>query len=148
MAQPAVIEIAAARAVNPQPSPDTNTSLVKSPPPPPLPAKKAPALSSRRPSSAAPAVSAAAQPRKGFRTPEPADSGELFIHCTPWAQIHIDNKDWGKTPMDKPVKLGAGTHYIKLYNEFCEPFETSVTVVPGTVVRKRYALKVKPAYRK
>jgi serine/threonine-protein kinase len=74
------------------------------------------------------------------------DSGQIFIHCTPWAEVSIDGRSFGKTPLDKPVTVSAGAHYITLNNEFCLPFETSVTIEAGSIVRKRYNLQLKPAY--
>jgi serine/threonine protein kinase len=74
------------------------------------------------------------------------DSGQIFIHCTPWAEISIDGKLCGKTPLDKPITVSSGAHYITLNNEFCLPFQTSVTVEAGSILRKRYNLQLKPAY--
>ncbi len=81
-------------------------------------------------------------------TPPPvADSGALFVHCSPWADIQIDGVYRGRTPLEKPITLSRGRHVIRLYNDFSEPLEEEVTIVSRSVLRKRYTLKAKPAYR-
>lgn len=77
----------------------------------------------------------------------PVDSGQLFIHCTPWANISIDGVQYGRTPLAKPLTLSRGRHLVRLYNDYCEPLEDEVEIVSNTVTRKRYTLQVKPAYR-
>jgi hypothetical protein len=77
----------------------------------------------------------------------PADSGKLFIYTEPWAKVEIDGRDHGATPLEAPISLLRGRHVIRLHNDFCEPFEDEVDIVSGTVVRRRYVLQKKPAYR-
>jgi serine/threonine-protein kinase len=77
-----------------------------------------------------------------------ADSGQLFIACdSAWANIMVDGVHMGKTPLEAPLTLPRGRHLIRLYSEFIEPVEEEVEIVSGTVVRRRYVLKLKPAYR-
>jgi hypothetical protein len=114
-----------------------------------LPVKSAPAPADtllappERPvSRVPPRVAAAKRPRE-----EAPDSGGLFIFCSPWANIEIDGKPAGKTPLENPISLPRGKHLIKLYNEFCEPLEEEVDISGSTVLRRRYELKIKPAYQ-
>jgi len=84
------------------------------------------------------------------RKPKPpsVDSGQLFVYSDPWANIIVDGKQYGRTPLEEPITLPEGKHMIRLYNDFCEPLEDTVEVVPRTVVRRRYTLEVKSAYRR
>ncbi|MBD3242139.1 MAG: protein kinase [Chitinivibrionales bacterium] len=86
-------------------------------------------------------------PRRRPRRKTVADSGQLFIYTDPWANVSVDGKHYGRTPLEKPITLPRGTHVIRLYNDFCEPLEDEVRVVSNTVTRKRYTLRVKPAYQ-
>jgi tRNA A-37 threonylcarbamoyl transferase component Bud32 len=75
------------------------------------------------------------------------DSGGLFIFCSPWANIEIDGRYVGRTPLENAIVLPRGRHLIKLYNEFCEPLEEEVEVPADSILRRRYELKIKPAYQ-
>ncbi len=70
------------------------------------------------------------------------DSGEVFVYCSPWANVRIGEHELGPTPFQEPVKLPVGRYRVALSNPFCEPLVDSVTVTTGTVVRKRYRLQV------
>ena len=76
------------------------------------------------------------------------DSGRLFIACEPWANVIIDNRDYGQTPLSGPISLKTGLHIIKLNNPYSEIIEDTVTLEPETILRKKYKLKLKPAYNK
>lgn len=87
------------------------------------------------------------RPESPMARPVTPDSGGLFVYCTPWAQIFIDGREYGKTPMEQPVTLPCGPHAIRLYNEFCDELDTTVTVTARAVNRHRFTLRVKPAYQ-
>jgi serine/threonine protein kinase len=74
----------------------------------------------------------------------PLDSGELFIFCTPWAEVHIGSVNVGTTPFARPFRLPVGNHVVTLANNFCEPRTDTVTITAKTVTRKRYTLTVRP----
>lgn len=78
---------------------------------------------------------------------EGSDTGGVFIYCSPWAQVLIDGKDFGTTPLEAPIRLPAGRYALELLNEFCEPFDTLVQILPDSVVRYRFDLSIKAAYR-
>ena len=42
--------------------------------------------------------------------------GEVFIHCVPWANIYINDDSIGQTPLNKNLKLKAGTYLLELRN--------------------------------
>lgn len=77
---------------------------------------------------------------KGKPTPKAVvakASGTLRIVVNPWAQVELDGKPLGMTPMPAQ-KLSAGSHRVKLSNpEFGQPVTKTITVQSGkeTVVR-------------
>jgi serine/threonine-protein kinase len=77
------------------------------------------------------------------------DSGKLFISCgdSLWANVMIDGKYVGQTPLEKPITLPRGRHLIKLYSEFIEPLTDEVKIIADTTIWRDYVLKIKPAYR-
>lgn len=75
-------------------------------------------------------------------TPEAVDSGQLFVYCAPWAAVSIDDRDFGNTPLEKPVSLPAGIHRIRLYNRHYVPREDTIIITARTILRKRYALQL------
>jgi serine/threonine protein kinase len=70
-----------------------------------------------------------------------ADSGSLFISCTPWATVSVNGREIGTTPFEKPVRLPAGICNITLSNGFCEPLHDTITLNSGAVERRKYALR-------
>ncbi len=108
-APPAVATIDAGRAASapPLPSPvpgdaPAATIVDAAAPPPPV----VDAAPPRRPIDAAPAHPAP--------PPPPAGSGMLAITVTPWAQVAIDGRGYGTTPVH--AKLAAGRHRVTLDN--------------------------------
>jgi eukaryotic-like serine/threonine-protein kinase len=75
--------------------------------------------------------------------PAVVDSGRLFIHCNPWAEVYIEERKIGTTPLPEPVALPVGEHRVRLVNEFCDTVIDTVKVVAGEVTRKRYTLTVR-----
>jgi serine/threonine protein kinase len=68
------------------------------------------------------------------------DSGKIFIFVTPWAGIIIDDIDYGKTPLKNAISLPEGKHRLKLLNDFYEPEEKDIFIIPGKVVRQNFEL--------
>jgi serine/threonine protein kinase len=81
------------------------------------------------------------QPAAGHEA-RPRDSGQLFVYCSPWATVYLDERDIGTTPFEKPVSLPAGIHKIRLYNQHCTPREDTITITAKTILRKRYTLQL------
>ncbi|MBL8025053.1 MAG: serine/threonine protein kinase [Fibrobacteres bacterium] len=78
--------------------------------------------------------------------PVKIDSGAFFIHSEPWANVDINGRSVGKTPLG-PIPYPVGRYHVRLYNEFTEEISDSITVKTGEVTRKRFKLTIKPAYR-
>ncbi|AUX27854.1 uncharacterized protein SOCEGT47_084520 [Sorangium cellulosum] len=51
------------------------------------------------------------------------------------ASITIDGRRRGDYPMPAPLRVGAGSHVVRVYKEGFEPFEMRVDVAGGQVVR-------------
>lgn len=59
---------------------------------------------------------------------KPRASGTLRIAVTPWAEVEIDGKAQGMTPMP-PQKLSVGTHKLKLSNpEYGQPVSKTIVI--------------------
>ncbi|KYG08288.1 hypothetical protein BE21_24525, partial [Sorangium cellulosum] len=51
------------------------------------------------------------------------------------ASIMVDGQHRGDYPLPAPLRVGAGSHVIRVYKDGFEPFETRVDVAGGQVVR-------------
>ncbi|WP_437506874.1 kelch repeat-containing protein [Sorangium sp. So ce1099] len=51
------------------------------------------------------------------------------------ASVMVDGQRRGDYPLPAPLRVGAGSHAIRVYKEGFEPFETRVDVAGGQVVR-------------
>ncbi|XXX77106.1 kelch repeat-containing protein [Sorangium sp. So ce134] len=51
------------------------------------------------------------------------------------ASVMVDGQRRGEYPLPAPLRVGAGTHVVRVYKEGFEPFETRVDVAGGQVVR-------------
>ncbi|WP_437599850.1 kelch repeat-containing protein [Sorangium sp. So ce590] len=51
------------------------------------------------------------------------------------ASILVDGQHRGDYPLPAPLRIGAGSHVVRVYKEGFEPFETRVDVAGGQVVR-------------
>ncbi|WP_437813381.1 kelch repeat-containing protein [Sorangium sp. So ce1078] len=51
------------------------------------------------------------------------------------ASIMVDGQHRGDYPLPAPLRVGAGSHVVRVYKEGFEPFETRVDVAGGQVVR-------------
>jgi len=58
------------------------------------------------------------------------DHGELQLDVKPWAQVTIDGKPHGQTPLPK-IRLGVGPHVVVLVNPGYKVFQRKVTIRPG-----------------
>jgi serine/threonine-protein kinase len=94
-----------------------------------------------------PAAPARPTPRETGRAPEPppgaavepqagggAEAGRLFVNATPWGQLYVDGHLVGNTPKAN-LTISAGAHTIRVARDGFEPFERTIQVVPGGVVR-------------
>src|SRR5207302_8159212 len=55
--------------------------------------------------------------------------GELMFIIRPWAEVHVDGKKVGVTPLPAPLVLAAGPHEVRLINhELGKDVTRTVTV--------------------
>jgi serine/threonine-protein kinase len=127
---------------SPLPAPPTTTTAVPptSPPeataPPSLPHATLPPTT-RPPPRPRPLPVAPAPPQVDVVVPAtvptttaPAEPGTLQIVVRPWAEVSIDGRVLGTTPMDR-VSLSAGTHSVTLKHPAFDALKRGVTIRPG-----------------
>lgn len=66
-------------------------------------------------------------------TPEPLP-GLLFVNSRPWGRVLVDGRVVGNTPL-LGMPIAPGTHELRVERDGFHPFETTITVDPGTEVR-------------
>ena len=66
--------------------------------------------------------------------PAPVQPGLLFVSASPWGQLYVDGQLIGNTPRAN-LTVTAGRHTIRVLREGYSPFERTVQVRPGEVVR-------------
>ena len=134
----------------PGPPPVSPSPLLPAPPraetiAPPAPTPAIPGPSPRltpspRPMAVAPRPTATPAPTPvPIPTPTPAPpvvtgSGMLQIGVRPWAQVTVDGREMGTTPLDR-IPLGAGRHVVRLEHPAYQPVEREVLVVAGETAR-------------
>ena len=67
--------------------------------------------------------------RRGRRNP-----GLLQIAVRPWAEVEVDGRLLGTTPLDR-MSLPAGQHVVLLRHPSFEPFTRAVTIRPGELAK-------------
>jgi PEGA domain len=58
----------------------------------------------------------------------------LQVVCRPWAEVSVDGKRVGETPLDL-LTLAAGPHLVRFRHPAYEPVERKVSVRPGQTER-------------
>jgi serine/threonine-protein kinase len=58
----------------------------------------------------------------------------LQIGVRPWAQVTVDGREMGTTPLDR-IPLSAGRHAVRLLHPAYQPVEREVVVVGGETTR-------------
>jgi hypothetical protein len=81
--------------------------------------------------AAVPATTAAASP-----TPAPVTEGWLQVVAAPWADVTIDGRSAGQTPLAR-IALPAGLHTVMLTHPQYQPYIRRITVEAGQVARLR-----------
>ncbi|HET9627111.1 MAG TPA: serine/threonine-protein kinase [Kofleriaceae bacterium] len=54
--------------------------------------------------------------------------GHVRVNATPWANVFIDDKPVGTTPIAAPLELAAGKHTVKFVHDWYQPIERTVEV--------------------
>ncbi len=52
----------------------------------------------------------------------------------PGARVQVDSKYWGTIPLAEPIRVGIGTHTVRVYRSGYLPFETRVAVASEPLV--------------
>lgn len=71
-------------------------------------------------------------------SPSPTTSapvrGFLFVNSRPWGRVFVDGRLVGNTPLLR-MAIAPGPHELRVERDGFHPFETTITVDPGTNVR-------------
>jgi serine/threonine-protein kinase len=123
------------------------------------PTASAPTLSSPRtprtpqarasPSPWPPSISPAS-PATGSSPPAAAlaqEPGSLQLYVLPWAEVSIDGRTVGSTPLPKRP-LTPGRHTLRLVNPRYEPLEREIQILPGETLRVQVNLEREATPRK
>lgn len=75
---------------------------------------------------------------KELSIPEQKDTeyeGELFITCSPWADIFINDQKIETTPLKEPIKLKSGKYQLKLVHPNFPSIDTMIEIKPNKLNR-------------
>ncbi|MEJ5304601.1 MAG: serine/threonine-protein kinase [Ignavibacteria bacterium] len=61
--------------------------------------------------------------------------GELFITCSPWADIYINDEKIETTPLQKPIKLKTGKYQLKLIHPNFPPIDQTIEIQPDKLLK-------------
>jgi len=80
---------------------------------------------------------AGGEPKNGAAGVEkPRGYGFLEANASPWAEVRVDGKPRGDTPLKPPLKLPAGTHHALFTNpDFPKPVQRTFVIKPGQTYR-------------
>jgi len=70
-------------------------------------------------------------------TPAPPIQGWLLVLPKPWAEVTVDGRALGPTPIDR-IPLAPGSHAVILTHPQYQPFTRKVEIRPGEVFRLRW----------
>jgi len=57
--------------------------------------------------------------------------GFLRVNALPWANIAIDGRSVGATPIAKPIELKQGSHVVRFEHDWYQPVERTVEIAEG-----------------
>jgi eukaryotic-like serine/threonine-protein kinase len=60
-----------------------------------------------------------------------AQRGFVRVHAIPWAEISVDGKPLGSTPMAKAVELTTGSHVVRFVHDWYQPVERTIVIAVG-----------------
>ena len=67
--------------------------------------------------------------------------GFLNLRVVPWAEVYIDGKSFGITPVNKQIELFSGPHLIELRHPDLKTIIDSIRIEPGKTIEKQYRLR-------
>jgi eukaryotic-like serine/threonine-protein kinase len=129
-----------------RPNPSAAPSFAPPSPPSAIASNAAPfsAIASAVPSPAAPAAPTPAAPPAASASatgtaamPVPIRDGRLRILVTPWADVSVDGRPVGMTPLAQ-LTLPAGSYALMLTHPQYKPYTRRVTIHPGETVTVRF----------
>ncbi len=72
-------------------------------------------------------------------TTKPEKKAKLFLDCKPWANVYVDGKSVGQTPITN-LPIPPGSHTIKVVNPDLNQSEVvSIQAKPGQTIRKKFS---------
>ena len=80
-------------------------------------------------------------PAETSRPPAPENPGSLQLGVRPYADVLLDEKPVGTTPLAK-LGLPAGVHTIRLLHPDYKPFQRKVTIRPGETTKLNVNLEL------
>ena len=101
--------------------------------PPPLSVPAVPASPGYRPSPSSSASGIARAPRRAAPWAV-ASAGRLFVNSTPWGEVYLDDIRVGNTPRPD-LAVAPGVHRVRVVRDGFQPFELTIRVTSGEVVR-------------
>ena len=81
--------------------------------------------------NAASSQNLSAKSAEGAKDKNQAIPAELFVVCTPWADIYINGEKKDTTPLNKAISLPAGRYAIQLKNPAYPVFQTDLLLQPA-----------------
>jgi serine/threonine-protein kinase len=63
-----------------------------------------------------------------------ASAGRLFVNSTPWGEVYVDDVHVGNTPRPD-IAVAPGVHRVRVVRDAFQPFELTIRVASGEVVR-------------
>jgi hypothetical protein len=79
------------------------------------------------PLGATPATQVVREPGRGF----------LRVNALPWANIAIDGRPYGATPIARPIELKQGSHVVRFEHDWFQPVERTVDIAEGVATAPR-----------
>lgn len=117
-------------------APPTTTAALPAPTPTPRPVAS-PRMAALPPKPVASVAPPAATPLPASPTPPPTTqpaAGMLQVAVRPWAEVFLDGKPLGTTPLDR-LALPSGDHVVRVRHPAFEPLERHVSVKPGETTK-------------
>jgi outer membrane biosynthesis protein TonB len=73
---------------------------------------------------------------------EAEKTGTLHVHSYPWAELFVDGRYRGNTPISVPLELDVGRHSVVLSRNGYQQVEQMVEIQPGKLERIKVTLTV------
>ncbi len=64
--------------------------------------------------------------------------GFLMVQAVPWADIYLNDSYLETTPLNKPIRIEAGQHILRLANPGYQAIIDTVHIQPGEQIERKY----------